>query len=151
MVELHHTTGTNHPPQRGIPVNTHLISTVTTVSPVPEGESLPKRNLTVICGIGKHRYCSQDILDRGCDCSCHFTEEFRNDFNSFAFSLWHIGRATRFMEDEERDAHILILIKAAHGTVDLDGLSAEDYLARIKPTVNRDYWSARETDEDFAR
>lgn len=106
------------------------------------------RSVSTLCATDNHRYCPG--VAEHCECSCHFEEVANMDlFRSFAYDLWRISPSFKLMAESERRSHFLSMIRSAEAKLDFQGFSVEDFYERIQPTLSRDYWSLRETYEDF--
>lgn len=124
-----------------------------TVATAPTAEKLPERRLSIICSIGHHLYCSEDVLGRGhayCSCTCHSEATTDDSFSNFIFTVRSIGRVLSYiLSEEEKQARLLAIIESAQGTVDLRGFSSEEVLLKLTGALSRDYWSLAETLDDF--
>lgn len=125
-----------------------------TANPIKaRSEKLPERRVSILCGIERHRYCSEKVLGDGmppCDCTCHTEAVVTSTILNFAYNIHRVGVAISFMEAEERTERILDLIEAAQGVVDFHGMGSQEIFERLQGTLSRDYWSSRETSEDFS-
>lgn len=107
------------------------------------------RYLSTLCGIGSHRYCLEAINEH-CQCSCHFEESFSSELiGGLGYQLWQLAADFNLMEESVRRDHIISIIRSAQGKLDFHGFSAEEIYELFQPTLARDYWSLRETYEDF--
>lgn len=111
----------------------------------------PRRIINILCAIDRHKYCDLH-KEGGCGCDCHQTIAIAHSgttLSGFAYNLWRVASAISFMDEEERQARFEDLIEAADGTVDFKGIPKDVLLAKLKLTLERDYWSARETNEEL--
>lgn len=104
------------------------------------------RHITILCDAGRHAYCLQ-----GCECSCHFDLEIDGKLTDFAYELWTIRTAFALPEEsaETRRGRLRGVIRSAENSVNFWGYSVDEITDRMELTLARDYWSLRETSEDF--
>jgi len=119
----------------------------------PNAAKLPERRVSILCSIDNHIYCDKAILgDRPmhCGCTCHTEAVTDSSFLSFAYSFYLVGGALNMLFDEGlKQARLLALIEDAQGTVNFQGLSSQEVLARFSGTLSHSYWSQAETLADF--
>lgn len=103
---------------------------------------------SLFCAAGSHDFCPDG--DR-CDCSCHFEEltQHADLIGGVGYPLWRISKLFDGMPPAERREKILGIIRSTERLVDFQGLTAEEIYERFQPTIARDYWSMRETYDDF--
>lgn len=104
------------------------------------------RNISILCHAERHNYCFA-----GCDCSCHFDLKFETKLTVLAYELWRISTAFALPEEsiETREGRLLGVIRSAQNSVDFQDYTPEEVAEKMKLTLARDYWSLRETAEDF--
>lgn len=104
------------------------------------------RSITILCHAERHSYCFQ-----GCGCSCHFDLKYNSKLTDFAYELWTIRTAFSLPEEDEetRKGRLTGVIRSAQNSVDFQEYTPEEIAEKIELTLARDYWSLRETAEDF--
>ena len=110
-------------------------------------DTTPKtRHITILCRAERHSYCLQ-----GCECSCHFDLEYDSKLTDLAYELWIIRNAFSLPEEDEetRKGRLTGVIRSAQNSVNFQEYTPEEIAEKMELTLARDYWSLRETAEDF--
>jgi hypothetical protein len=111
---------------------------------------IQQRLVSVICAIKEHDYCLRE-KNVACTCSCHYAPDWIVEGDrlvDFAFKLWEISGSLPAMDDDVREKIFRDLITAAEGTVNFEGLTADEIATRLRFTLSQTKsWSARDTRE----
>lgn len=104
------------------------------------------RHITILCDADRHSYCF-----KGCECSCHFDLKIDRKLTVLAYELWTIRTAFALPEEsaETRRGRLRGVLRSAEDSVNFWGYSVDEIADRMELTLARDYWSLRETAEDF--